>query len=96
MLKDAGVSVRTFAALRLGSLGAEARKGVPALAELLHSENPIDRRLASLALGQVGPTARDAVPLLVEALEDADGGVRKFAAGAIQKIDPKAVKRRAA
>ena len=96
MLKDADESVRIFAALRLGSLGAEAQPAVPALAELLPSENFIDRRFASLALGQIGPAAKEAVPLLIEALEDGDGGVRKFAAEAIQKIDPKVMMRRAA
>jgi len=74
----------------------EAQAAVPALSELLRSENVIDRRFAALALGQVGPAAKEAVPLLVKALGDADGGVRKFAAEAIQQIDPKAVKKRAA
>ena len=54
MLKDADESVRIFAALRLGSLGAEAQPAVPALAELLPSENFIDRRFASLGWGRSG------------------------------------------
>jgi HEAT repeat protein len=96
LLTDADESVRIFAALRLGLLGADAQPAVPALAELLGSENVIDRRFAALALGQIGPAAKGAVPPLVKALGDADGGVGKFAVEAIQKIDPKAVTKRAA
>src|SRR4051794_28483293 len=65
MLKDADECVRIFAALRLGSLGAEAQAAVPVLVDLLGSSNIIDRRIAALALGKIGPSAREAVPLLL-------------------------------
>ena len=87
-LKDTDEDVRIFAALQLGSLGEYAQPSVPALIELLGSQDVIERRVAALTLGQIGVAASEAVPLLVDALEDADEVVQQFAVAALFKIEP--------
>ena len=95
-LKDTDEDVRIFAALQLGSLGEDAQAAVPALIELLGSQEVIDRRVAALTLGQIGAAASEAVPLLVDALEDDDNVLQQFAVAALFKIEPDAVDSEAA
>jgi HEAT repeat protein len=85
-LQDSDELVRLHAALRLGSLGEEARPALPILVDLLHCDNVMDRRAAAWALRELGEVAERAVPALLEALEDGDEQVQDLAEQALEAI----------
>ncbi|MHC4505699.1 MAG: HEAT repeat domain-containing protein, partial [Planctomycetota bacterium] len=71
------------ASVALTEMGAAA---VPALLEVLESDDLKLRRRAVRALGGIGPAAKDAVPGLVKLLEDPNKHVRWDASGALSKM----------
>jgi len=86
-LKDNDPQVRTVAAKTLGALGPDAQEAVPALAELLSTEDVIP---AARALASIGFSAREAVPALIKLLNNKEGDVRWNAARALGDIGPEA------
>jgi hypothetical protein len=68
MLDDNRADVRTWAALRLGGLRAEAAPAVPALIQALGDEDEAVRYRAACALGEVGPGAKAAVMPVIDSL----------------------------
>ena len=74
---------------RLGSLGADARPGVPALVNVVRHEKKDLAVRAIDALGEIGPAASQAIPVLVDALNDPDENMRLDAAFYQWKIDPR-------
>jgi HEAT repeat protein len=73
------------ARLKLISLGEPS---VPALVELLHSEEPRERLLAATTFWGMGPRARSAAGDLADALRDADPQVRVTCAMALENMGP--------
>ncbi len=55
---------------------------------VLHSSDPLDRRLATHALAELAPDAMEAVPALRATLDDPVAYVRVWAAAALARIDP--------
>jgi HEAT repeat protein len=89
-LQSNKVEVRTFAASRLGRLGAEAKAAVPVLAAALRDREAGVREQAALALGKIGHAAWTAAPGLGQALKDRDAGVRRQAARSLGELGPDA------
>jgi HEAT repeat protein len=79
-LKDNDPRTASGAAQALGSMGADAAEGVPALAEAMRGTNIVLCRLASKALSQIGPPA---LATLIAHLQHADPFVRGESALAI-------------
>jgi HEAT repeat protein len=68
-LKSEDVGVRRRAIFDVGRVGPEARDAVPALIEILLSEEEeYVRQAAAHSLGRIGPDARAAIPALTKAL----------------------------
>lgn len=86
-LKDPELVVRVHAATVLGTMGEEAVEAVPALMDLLASEEVQDRRVAALALGGIGPDAAEAIDALVEAANDEDERLADLASWALEQVD---------
>jgi HEAT repeat protein len=82
---DSTVSGR--ANLALISVGEPA---VPAIAQLLGSEDARIRRTAATTLWGMGPKARSAVPALSTTLGDADRSIRVASARALESMGPEA------
>ena len=57
-------------------LGATGRDAVPALIDLLKSEDVDVRLTAADCLGKIGPNAKAAIPFLLQSLDDTDRIVR--------------------
>ena len=72
----------------LTSIGAEARKLVPALNRALADDYPEVRAHAACALRWLGQFAESAVPRLGDLLKDSDSDVRRAAALALQVLGP--------
>ncbi len=90
-LLDSDPFVRSQAARALGSVGADARRAVPALIRLLSNDgNEVARSAAASSLGAFGASAADAVGPLVRALADLDPNVAAAAAGSLGDIGPPA------
>jgi len=87
-LRDKDERVRSAAAAALAYLRQAPDQSLPALLEMLASEQY--RLTAIRALGAMGRTAKEAVPPLVGILEDRknDTAVRASAADALSRIDP--------
>jgi HEAT repeat protein len=83
---DEDGTVRAWAALALGEIGADAKAAVPALIKLVRDRDEGCRNDACIALGDIGPAAKDALPVLRNALNDPSKDVRQFAKRAIGKI----------
>lgn len=84
-LQDTNQVVRIYAATVLGSMGEDAEAAVPALVDLLQSEDAQDRRLAALTLGEIA--SEEAIPALCDAVDDDDEGVAEMAEWALGQID---------
>jgi hypothetical protein len=71
---------RFQAAVALGNLGAGARSAVPALANMLHSDEPDQVEVATFVLARIAPdrAAEAAVPALIEVVETKSGWVGGF------------------
>jgi HEAT repeat protein len=82
--EDAEPSVRLSAAMALGSIGPDAKDGVPALVRALKDRDTEVRLQAAKALGAIGPAAQDAIPALSQAAKN--DGVRSAAEEAILQI----------
>jgi HEAT repeat protein len=86
VLNDEDSSVRSVAALALGSIGGDENI-VPVLIKALGDEDKEVRESVVLALGRMGKPAKEAVPELVQLLEDSHSRtIRYYAAGALGKI----------
>lgn len=76
-----------WACLVLAEIGPDAQEAVPALVEVLNTdERPEVRREAAIAIAAVGPGAASAVPALANAMEEDRelmGGPAAYALGAI-------------
>jgi len=78
----------------LGTMGPDAATAVPALVELLTSDDGGSltlKQAAAAALGNIGPNAADAVPVLIQLLPerpDEYSEVPEIAAAALGKIAP--------
>jgi HEAT repeat protein len=72
----------------LGSLGAAAKPGVPALVAALSDEADEIRAAAAEALWRAGPAAAGAVSALTRALKDRSPRVREYAAWALGAVGP--------
>jgi HEAT repeat protein len=86
-LGDSDSTVRAWAALNIGDVGAVAATYVPQLEALLNEPDERVRNDACSALKGVGPAARQALPALRRALADPSNDVRRFAQIAISAID---------
>jgi HEAT repeat protein len=75
-LRNEYLAVRFEAAYALGDLGAEARPAVPALIELLRSEDHDDTEMATFVLARIAPdpAVEAAVPLLTETVRGLEKG----------------------
>jgi HEAT repeat protein len=69
----------------LKQAGADSRRAIPRLIELLNSASA-DRENAARALAQFGPEARIAIPALLDLLDEPYDGVRREAIAALQRI----------
>src|SRR5439155_271007 len=78
---------RAIAVNKLCDLGEAA---VPALNELLKSQDPDLRRIGVRALGGMGHAAKTAVPLLVKSLQDQDRQMRTATAIALGEMGAEA------
>jgi HEAT repeat protein len=86
--KDESVEVRRYLPEALGGLGPNASSAVPALADMLASDDDGHARFeAALALAQIGPAASDAIPVLANVLSDENRYVRDNAILALKRID---------
>jgi len=83
---------RIKAAERLGTMGAQAAEGVPALVDSLSSEDPKVKAAVIEALGKIGPAAQPARPALLPLLTNSPLEIRRAAAQSLLKIgvDPAA------
>ena len=63
-LKSPSKKVRYNAVNKLGIIGLDAAKAVPALIELSKSRDKSDRFRAAVALGKMGPVAKKSLPRL--------------------------------
>src|SRR5690606_21687723 len=77
---------RVTALRTLGEFEAGAEPAVPAVVELLMSEDLALKAEAIETLGEIGPGASEAVPVLVELLQGDDGRVTISAAHALSRI----------
>ncbi len=77
---------RLMAAWAIGSVGAEAAPAVPALIELLSSEDPVLRLYCVSALAGMGAAAKEAAPRLQELLHDPNAEVRGYAEMALMEM----------
>lgn len=86
--KDECVEVRRYLPEALGGLGPNAAPAVPALADILASDDDEHARFeAALALAQIGPAASDAIPVLANVLSDENRYVRDNTILALKRID---------
>jgi HEAT repeat protein len=86
-LQSADQEVAGRANLALISIGEPV---VPALVELLESEDPRVRRIGANTLWGLGPKASAATPALATMLADDDTGLRVMAAMALENMGPPA------
>ena len=79
---------RKSAGFHLSEMGPTAKDAVPALTQVLLSDNFAGAKgEASNALGHIGPDAAPAIPALIAFLHSADGGYeRTYAASALGSI----------
>jgi HEAT repeat protein len=73
---------------KISDRGAAAASAVPALTDLLTSDNPRIRSHAAYALGQIGKPAMPAVTALARMITDDDPSVRHAALDALAEIEP--------
>ncbi len=87
-LKNKDASVRSFAAIALGSMGGEAKAAIPVLIKTLQSDKDASVRYsAATALGSMGGEAKAAIPVLIKTLQsDKNAIVRDNAARALVSI----------
>ena len=86
--KDENAEVRRYLAEAFGGLGTTAAPAVPALTDMVASDEDGHARFeAALALAQIGPAANDAIPVLVNAFSDENRYVRDNAVLALKRID---------
>lgn len=74
-LKDQEWTIRRTAALELGELEERAAAAVPALFEMMRSDEESD--VARGALREIGTANKDALPVIMEILRDRDSGRRR-------------------
>src|SRR5205814_106117 len=75
----------------VGSIGAEAGRGVPRLGEILTQDQDREmRNAAALALSKMTPASRDALPALIQAVEDKEAPVRMNAVIALFRLKEEA------
>lgn len=78
---------REQACKRIGRLGRESLRAIPALRSILRTDqSDYVRRCAADALGYMGPSAHSALPELIRSFRDRSGGVRMAAAAAVGKM----------
>ena len=75
-LEHEDLGVRFEAAYALASLGADARSAVPALIEMLRSDDHDTAEMATLVLARIAPdpAVEPAVPLLIETVQSLEKG----------------------
>lgn len=83
-------ALRHTAVLALAEIGPDAKEAVPALVELLGSDDEELKRDAQYALGEIGPASKQAVPELVKSLESENDELVTSACFALGKIGPDA------
>ncbi|WP_416676364.1 HEAT repeat domain-containing protein [Egbenema bharatensis] len=94
VLHDQNGTLRTYAALALGSIGADANAAVPDLKQLLtNDENPYVRGIAASALGRILASQdkldvedQAAIEQLINALENHESIVRRNALAALNEL----------
>lgn len=86
-LKSKNPAVRQAAAWGLRYLGPDAHDAVPALAELVKTDEKASN-FALQALGAIGPEAAPAVPAIVGVLRDGDEQLQYWALHALRRIGP--------
>lgn len=82
-LRDPDVEVRTYGAIALAAVGAEA---VDPLVTTLADKNPSARAAAAYSLGVMGAPATPGIAALVKTLKDESTDVRRQAAQALGRI----------
>lgn len=89
LLTNFAASVRSDAALALGSLGGAAKPAIPDLCAALLDRDATVRRTAAEAIMQIGSEAESAVPYLLDLLQHHDDGTtRKTSAEILSYIGP--------
>ena len=84
--------IRPAVARILGRMGPQAKKAVPALAEIAVRDDRVPARCEALmALGAIGPDAAPSVPAVVEALHGAREDVCYAACYALGRMGPSAI-----
>jgi len=81
-----------MAAIVLGSFGTDAKRSLPALADVLETRIEADAGLqgkAAAAIWQIGPDART-LPVLIDALDIKESFVRQPVCLALSKFGPEA------
>lgn len=86
-LQSNDVNRQLMAAWAIGALGADAAPAIPALVDLLSSEDPMLRLYCLSSLSSIGPAASSAIPRVQELLQDSNATVRSYAQMALQQID---------
>ncbi len=77
---------RYWAVLVLADLGPSAQQAVPALIELMDTDQPELRREVIMALGAIGPEAKAAVPALLQVLNGDDPALAASATYALGRM----------
>jgi len=98
LLQDRDVLVQFQAAYALGSLGPEARSAVPALRQMLRSDDADQTEIATFVLARISPDPEiePAVPQLIATMQGGNGWVARFnAAVALLKLGREETKARA-
>jgi HEAT repeat protein len=87
-LDDSDWTVRGVAATELGEIGAEAKRAVPKLFQMLASED--DSESARGALRAIDGAGPEAVPVLIEGLKSTDRRRQFYAIFLLGKVGPEA------
>jgi HEAT repeat protein len=89
LLSHEKADVRTWAAWALRYLGPDAHEAVPALVDLINTDEKA-RNFAIQALGAIGPKAAPAIPVLTSMLGESDPALRSWALDTVRRIGPEA------
>jgi len=86
-LRDSDLRTRHLAGQAIGAVGPAAKSAVPALIDLLASDDEGSRNSACIGLAGIGPGAATALPALRRTLTGSSPTVQRFAQSAIDSIE---------